>query len=43
MVVTHVTLYKIKKECYLLRNCLGDSGRILLFIIDQVFLLMGEV
>ena len=33
---------KIKKECYLLRSCLVDAGRIFLFMIEQVFLLMGE-
>ena len=43
IVVGHVTLYKIKKECYLLRSCLVDAGRMLLFMVKQVFLLMGEV
>ena len=41
IVVGHVTLYKIRKECYLLRSCL--AGRMLLFMAEQVFLLMGEV
>ena len=35
--------YKIKEECYLLRSCLVDAGRMLLFMVEQVFLLMGEV
>ena len=35
--------YKIKKECYLLRSCLVDAGRMLLFMAEQVLLLMGEV
>ena len=35
--------YKIRKECYLLRSCLVDSRRILLFMFEQLFLLMGEV
>ena len=42
-VVGHVTLYKIKEECYLLRNCLVDVGRMLLFMVEQVFLPVGEV
>ena len=33
----------MKKECYLLRSCLVDAGRMLLFMVEQVFLLMGEV
>ena len=33
-VVGHMTPYKIKKECYLLRSCLT---------VEPVFLLMGEV
>ena len=35
--------YKIKKECHLLRHCLIGAGRMLLFMVEQVFLLMGEV
>ena len=35
--------YKIKKECYLLWSCLVDSRRMLLFMVEQAFLLMGEV
>ena len=31
---------KIKKECYLLRSCLVDAWRMLLFMVEQVFLLM---
>ena len=38
-----MTPYKIKKERYLLRSCLVDAGRMLLFTADQVFLLMVEV
>ena len=34
-----VAPYKIKKECYLLRSCL-DAGKILLFMVEQVFLPM---
>ena len=34
---------KIKKECYLLWSCLVDSRRMLLFMVEQAFLLMGEV
>ena len=34
--------YNIRKECYLLWSCLVDAGRILLFMVEQVFLLMGE-
>ena len=30
--------YKIKKECYLLRSCLVDAGRMLLSMVEQVFL-----
>ena len=36
-----VAPYKIKKECYLLRSCL-DAGKILLFMVEQVFLPMGR-
>ena len=39
----HVTPYKIKKDCFLLRSCLVGARRMLLFMIEQVFLLMGEV
>ena len=34
--------YKIKKECYLLRSCLGDAKRMFLFMVEQVFLLMRK-
>ena len=37
-----MSAYKIKKECYLLRSCLVDAGRTLLFMLEQVFLLMGS-
>ena len=33
----------LKKECYLLRSCLVGARRMLLFMVEQVFLLMGEV
>ena len=35
--------YKIRKECYLLRSCLADARRMLLFVVGQVFLPKGEV
>ena len=35
--------YKIKKECYLLRSHLVATRRRLLFVVEQVFLLMGKV
>ena len=38
-----VTFYKIEEECYPLRSCLVGAGRMLLFRVGQVFLLMGEV
>ena len=38
-----MTLYKIQKECYLLRSCLIDAGRMLFFMVEQVFVLMGGV
>lgn len=38
-----VTPYRIKKECYLWSSCLAGAGRMLLFMAEQVFLLMGEV
>ena len=41
--VSHVTTHKLKKECYLLRSCLVDARRRFLFMVEQVFLLMGEV
>ena len=37
-----MALYKIKKECYLLRSCLADAGKILLFIVEQEFLPVGR-
>ena len=37
-----VAPYKIKKECYLLRSCLADAGKILLFIVEQEFLPVGR-
>ena len=40
--MSHVTPYKIKKERYHLRSCLVDAGRKFLFMVEQVFLLMGE-
>ena len=38
-----MTLYKIKKERYHLRSCLVDARRMLLFMVEQILLLMGEV
>ena len=38
-----MTPYKIKKECYLLRSCLVDARRRLFFMVEQVFLPMGDV
>ena len=35
--------YKIRKECYLLRSCIFDARRMLLLMVDQVFLTMREV
>ena len=37
-----MTPYKTKKECYLPKSYLADTRR-LLFMVEQVFLLMGEV
>ena len=38
-VFVHVTLYKVKKECYPWRSCLVDAKRAL-FMVEQVFLLV---
>ena len=38
-----MTPYKSKKECYLLRSHLVDARGMLPFMVEQVFLLMGEV
>ena len=38
-----LTPYKMKQECYLLRSCLVDAGRMLLFMVEQVFLPRKEV
>ena len=35
-------IYEMKKECCLFRSCLVDAGRMLLFTVEPVFLLMGE-
>lgn len=37
-----MTPYKIKKEYYLSRSCLVDPGRMLLFMVEYVFLPMGR-
>ena len=37
-----MTPYKIKKACYLLRSFLVGARRMLLFMVEQVFLLIGE-
>ena len=42
IMVSHVTPYKIKKKC-LLTNCIVDAARILPFLVEHVFLPMGEV
>ena len=42
IVVGHVTPYKIKKQCYLLRHCIAPAGKVLLFTVEQVFLPMGR-
>lgn len=41
ILVSHVTSYKIKKECHLLRTCL-DARRILFIMVEQVFLPMEK-
>ena len=33
-----VILYKIRKEGYSFRSCLVDTKRMLLFVVEQVFL-----
>ena len=38
-----MTSYKIKKECNLLSSYLVAVWRMLLFMVEQIFLLMGEV
>ena len=43
IVVGYMTPYKIQKECYLLKSCLGDAGRMLLIMAEQVFLPMGGI
>lgn len=43
MLVSHVTPYEVEKECRLFRSCLVDAGRMSLFVVEPVFLLMGEV
>ena len=35
-------LYKIYKECYLLKSCPVDARRMLLFKVEQVFLPLGR-
>jgi len=42
IMVSRVTPYKIKKKC-LLTNCVVDAARILPFLVEHVFLSMGEV
>ena len=41
--VGYVTIYKIQEECYLLKSCLVDAGRMLLVMAEQVFLPMGDI
>ena len=38
-----MTFYKLEKKCYLLRSCLVGARRMLLLIVEWIFLLMGEV
>ena len=38
-----MTPYKVKTECYLLRSCLVDARRMLLLMVEQVFLPIEEV
>ena len=38
-----MTPHKVKKVYYLLRSCFVYAGRMFLFVVVQVFLLMGEV
>ena len=35
--------YKIKKEGYLLRSYFVDARKLMLFMVEQVFLLMGSL
>ena len=39
----HVNPYRIKKECYHLTSCLVGAGRMLLFMVEQIFLSTGKV
>ena len=43
ILVGHVKPYYIKKECYLVRSCLLGARRMLLFMVEHVFLPVGEV
>ena len=38
-----VAPHKISKECHLFRSRLVDAGRTLLFMVEQILLLMGDV
>ena len=38
-----MTFYKPERKCYLLRSCLVGARRMLLLIVEWIFLLMGEV
>ena len=35
--------HRIKKKCYLLRSCLVDGRRMLLFMVEEVLMPVGEV
>ena len=37
--VGHLTPYKAKEECYLLRSCLVDAQRMLFFLVEQIGLM----
>ena len=38
--VGHVNPHKVQKKCYLLKKCLIDAERMMLFMVEQVFLMM---
>ena len=38
-----VNRYRVKKECYHLRSCLVGAGRMLLFMVEQIFPSTGRV
>ena len=40
--VGHVTPYKIKKKCYFGGSCIVGAMTMLLFMVEQIFLLWGR-